>query len=273
MSTRKFETDRLYWLNPSEQELTDVLKPYAFNREVPALHISALAKGIANNWRNMTPAIADVNTGIIVDGNCRFNAALMLAREGNSNFRFPVIFKDIPSNKIDDYVITLNSSSRQWKTDDYLNSYAERGIESFKKFLEFCISTPSLHKTAKDGSVKPIPRYASAALRVGKSQLRDKNWLLTDEQVSFAKRITNEAVQIRRTLSIEKNVKESSWSYEQFLRAWSEFKSTERGANINPDRFMSGFKSGRKYLNIPYGSVKKNEWMNFFRAVAYGLEK
>ena len=267
--------DRIYRFNSKDVDFSEIFEKYLANRggredelekHVQSIKNSILQRG---NTDKIPPITVDINTLKIADGNCRFNAVLDIINQGLlPNVTIRVMFEDIPENEFDERVIELNMGQKSWTLLNFIYNYSERGFESFTRLIDFCNRNESLHSA--DGK-KINPRYAAAALLKPASELKNPTFTLTEEEVIRGGDVVYEANQIRSKFSSDPKANGGGW-YEQFLKAWSEFRSSESGLGDIPFKEYLKWvnyliKHKKREVQVPLGSNKKSEWNQFFRTV------
>lgn len=98
------------------------------NRDINLQNVNSIVNNIRNN--GLLPTIVIVNEKMeVIDGQHRIEAFRQLNIPVTFQIRKGLTLKDC---------ITYNISSRKWGVVDYINSYAERGIEDYIK-LKKCL--------------------------------------------------------------------------------------------------------------------------------------
>lgn len=96
------------------------------NRNISRDHVNHLKKAImANNMLHAKPIVVDQQYNII-DGQHRFIAA----RELNLKIYYAIV------DGFEEDIISLNANQRSWQTIDYVQYYAKKGIDSYKRALD-----------------------------------------------------------------------------------------------------------------------------------------
>lgn len=120
---------------PSEDELKihytkdyDKFKILKSNRKVDPPHVIALKKSMSDqNLSSDLPIIVNENMEIL-DGQHRFKA--------NMELGLPIFYK-ISRIFDEKFVAIINSTSKPWKTEDYLHYYIQHGNEEYKNLAVF----------------------------------------------------------------------------------------------------------------------------------------
>ena len=267
---------KIYVYNTDDINPKELFFPYLANRgarEDNGLrkHVLSIADSIVKHgsMEHLPPIIIDINTLQIADGNCRFNAMVKVLENGlEENLKLRVIYENIPENDFDERVKVLNETQKGWTLLDFIYNFSLRGYDSFTKLIEFCENNKSLH----DGK-KINPRYGGAALRLSTNDLKKSTLSITDEDIENGNKAVAEAAEIRKLFSTDLKANGGGW-YEQYLRAWAEFRG-ELG-DITFKNYLKEVSKSVKYrkreVTIPYGSNKKKDWNSFFRTVKTYVE-
>lgn len=272
--------DKIYRFSSNDYDLEQVFTPYLNNRGLSAersdlnglfKHIDEMKAEMLKNgsMEAFPPITVDIKNLVIADGNCRWNAAISLLKEGLlKDITIKVVFRDIPEEEFDDYVITLNTSSKSWTINDYVYNFAGRSDDgAHAKLIKFCESHNSLKK-ANNGGI--APRYAAAILNKPSAFLKSNHFDLTDEEVENGEKRLIEAESVRDILKKNKDVKANGggW-FEPFLAAWAEFR--EDHPDIDMKRYNQEVRESmnkrKTKVTIPYGSNRKKDWNTLFCAV------
>tara|TARA_R110002153_G_scaffold5624_1_gene26165 strand:+ start:202 stop:915 length:714 start_codon:yes stop_codon:yes gene_type:complete len=104
----------------------EIFKTLQGNRELNISHKEKLKKSFKQNYL-ISPIIINEKYEII-DGQHRFNAARDLG--------YPVYYILINGYSLEE-VKMLNTNSKNWKREDYLNAYCDLGFEEYIKFKKF----------------------------------------------------------------------------------------------------------------------------------------
>ena len=151
------------------------------------------------------PVVVNPRTGYIMDGQNRIAAFKKAYEKGDidNNARILVGFWEVePGAAENTLIIDLNTKTKNWSMDDYINSYAQ-DIPCYARLVEFCQTHSLCHVTTKKGE-RNKPRYA-AAIITGKgcqSALKAGTFNFTDEQFKAADTIHKELLEIRKKLNM-----------------------------------------------------------------------
>ena len=132
---KELKTERQVYLVTPKDKLYYALEIIDCNREVPESNINALKKSIQkNNALYLKPITID-NEYNIIDGQTRYKACKQL------DIPFYVdIVNSMEWSKED--LISINTTQRNWKLEDYLRYYVKFNKDSYKAFEHFL----KLHK-------------------------------------------------------------------------------------------------------------------------------
>ena len=130
-----FKTEKMNFLNQTSKEVNKVYKtndlsmfnPIKGNRPTNPMHVRKLSHSITVNGLLQNPIIVNEKMNVI-DGQNRLKAA----KEANSGIYY-IIVKDYGLKEVQ----TLNLNQKNWNKKDFMNGYADMGIESYKKLKEF----------------------------------------------------------------------------------------------------------------------------------------
>lgn len=153
----------------------------------------------------MLPVIVNPKSNNILDGQHRIEAFKKAHEKGliDDNARLLVGYWEVePGEDENRLTIDLNTKTKNWSVDDYINSYAQ-GLPSYAKLIEFCKTHTLCHVTSNKGE-RNKPRYA-AAIITGKgcqSALKSGTFTFTDEQLKEADTIHKELLEIRKKLNM-----------------------------------------------------------------------
>lgn len=151
------------------------------------------------------PVVVNPRTGYIMDGQNRIAAFKKAYEKGDidNNARILVGFWEVePGAAENTLIIDLNTKTKNWSMDDYINSYAQ-DIPCYARLVEFCQTHSLCHVTTNKGE-RNKPRYA-AAIITGKgcqSALKAGTFSFTEEQFKAADTIHKELVEIRKKLNM-----------------------------------------------------------------------
>lgn len=151
------------------------------------------------------PVVVNPRTGYIMDGQNRIAAFKKAYEKGDidNNARILVGFWEVePGAAENTLIIDLNTKTKNWSMDDYINSYAQ-DIPCYARLVEFCQTHSLCHVTTNKGE-RNKPRYA-AAIITGKgcqSALKAGTFSFTEEQFKAADTIHKELLEIRKKLNM-----------------------------------------------------------------------
>ena len=124
------------FLNQTSKEVNKVYKtsdlsmfnPIKGNRPTNPSHVRKLAHSITVNGLLQNPIIVNEKMNVI-DGQNRLKAA----KEAKSGIYY-IVVKDYGLKEVQ----TLNLNQKNWNKKDFMNGYADMGVESYKKLRDFC---------------------------------------------------------------------------------------------------------------------------------------
>lgn len=151
------------------------------------------------------PVIVNPKFQHIMEGQHRIAAFKKSYERGDidDNARILVGFWEVETEEAENALtIDLNTKTKNWSMDDYINSYAQY-LPSFTKLVEFCKTHTLCHVTTNKGE-RNKPRYA-AAIITGKGcqgALKAGTFTFTDEQLKEADTIHKELLEIRKKLNM-----------------------------------------------------------------------
>lgn len=112
--------------------------------------------------------------------------------------------------------IMLNSKSKNWSLNDYLDAYAQ-DIEFYSKLKNFCQNHSLCKRISKGGTEQLMYRYG-AAIITGKGcqdVLKQGTFAFTDDQMAVADNVHQEMADIRKKLNLR-----SSAEVEFMAKEW-----------------------------------------------------
>lgn len=262
--------DQIYSYDSSRVDIKNLFTLYENNRggmlKQLQGHIDGMVKSIAaGRFEWFPPIVVDINTLVIVDGNCRYSAVRKSLESGVvDKIVLRVVFINVSQEDIDKVVIDYNTTSKSWTTANFIYNFSKRGLKSFTKLIYFCDESEYLHD--KNGKIKP--RYAVAILGKPSDSLKDTQMTLTDEELNTGKKALSEAIFIKNLIEKKNHDANGCWM-ESFFRAWVEFRNDYLLAkSVSFDTYFQTMKARLKQTEIPYASSKKTSWKTWFLAVA-----
>ena len=169
-------------------------------------HIKLFIGYSERQLRNMPPITVNTRTGRLIDGQHRVRAVVRMIEQGKlpKDYKYDVMFVDIPEEDERAEVINANIHSKGWTQLDYIKFYMEDVCDdvanSYKMLDAWCRHHPL---TAPKKEVQsPKYRYASAMMKgMGCSSIL-KNGLfnVTPEELDEADKIHNEIVEILKAM-------------------------------------------------------------------------
>lgn len=182
------------------------------NRKVKDKHVNEFVNLIKNKEYDeetlvfgLIPIIINPVTNHILDGQHRLEAFKKAIKRGliPENAKILVGFWKISDECAErDTIIVLNTNSKNWTLEDYLNSYAQMN-EYYAKLRQFC-QTHSLCNQKNGDVIKLNYRYGAAIIK-GKachSALKNEEFACDEAELALAEVIHEEMVQIRQKLEM-----------------------------------------------------------------------
>lgn len=154
----------------------------------------------------LIPVIINPVTGHIMEGQHRLQAFIDAHNKGmiDDNARILIVYWDIYDEELENtLIIDLNSNSKNWSIDDYMNNYSQY-LEYYQKLKEFCENHELCMTYGKKGEKTHKYRYAAAMIK-GMSQasvLKKGAFTCTDEELKQADIIHKELCEIRKKLNL-----------------------------------------------------------------------
>jgi hypothetical protein len=115
-----------------------LFKTLRTNRWIDDHHVRNLVKAITKkNLLHLNPLVVDADMNVI-DGQHRLEAAKKLG--------VPVYYiKDDHISEND--IAGMNSTKKNWTAEDYINFYAQKGVEEYMKFMDFATLHPEINRS------------------------------------------------------------------------------------------------------------------------------
>ena len=202
--TRAYDPTRKYVSFDYEglKSLTDESRNVIGNRMIDESHINLFTKYSEQKLRNMPAITVNERTGRLIDGQHRVRAIIKMIEQGKlpKDYRFDVMFSDIPEEDERAEVISANINSKGWTQFNYIQFYMEDVSEDISNSYTMLDPWCRQHQlTAPKKEVQsPKYRYASAMMKgMGCSSIL-KNGLfnVTQEELDEADKIHNELCDI-----------------------------------------------------------------------------
>ena len=202
--TRAYDPTRKYVSFDYEglKSLTDESRNVIGNRMIDESHINLFTKYSEQKLRNMPAITVNERTGRLIDGQHRVRAIIKMIEQGKlpKDYRFDVMFSDIPEEDERAEVISANINSKGWTQFNYIQFYMEDVCEDISNSYKMLDAWCRQHQlTAPKKEVQsPKYRYASAMMKgMGCSSIL-KNGLfnVTQEELDEADKIHNELCDI-----------------------------------------------------------------------------
>lgn len=176
----------------------DQFKTTIGNRLINKEHLLSLKKSIQRrNLLQYTPIIVNADNEVI-DGQHRLQAARSLNTE--------IYFLKANGLKLED-VIILNTSSKQWRFDDYLQSYIDQGFDQYKQIRKFA----EKHHVSVSNAVAILSAQPNLRLSAKYRDFKQGKFEVVDidHAEEFAQRLREVAIYTT----------ENTWKDREFMRA------------------------------------------------------
>lgn len=155
----------------------------------------------------LMPIIINPLTGHILDGQHKHDAFKKAMELGliDENARILVGEWRVEPSDENTLIINLNSNSKNWSLDDYMNCYAQY-LENYAKLKQFCETHSLCKKEDASSKAEKTNNYRyGAAIITGKgetSRLKASTFSFTDEQLAEADTIHKEMIEIRKKIGM-----------------------------------------------------------------------
>ena len=133
------------YLNDCPKEFIIIINKDVFNyidgnRPIDMRRINNISEAIARG-EDISPITVDCSTGLIVDGQHRYEAFLRCLKKGlEVSLRVRIISTDNPLL----FAISMNSKTKRWSSSNYLHAYCTEKRESYLILDQFLVDHPLL---------------------------------------------------------------------------------------------------------------------------------
>lgn len=225
------------------------------NRQIKQSHVNDFVN-VCKEWNGegpvygLSPIIINPITGHILDGQHKDAAYRESVENGILPEDAPVLigYWSIPTDKETSVIIALNTHSKNWTLDDYVESFAKSN-DSYSRLVAFANGHELCHKGNKIES-----RYAAAIIKGTSCQkfLREKTFTVTDEEINLGNTVHDELLEIRNKLGITRD-----YTIEPMAIEWHKYRN-----DIN----LKGFLKATYVPVVIRNSEKKNQsnWRQIF---------
>lgn len=243
----------------NESHVNDFLNILKNKEWVPDEDGDMLAYGVI-------PIVVNPATNHILDGQHKLKAFKdaidrgIIPAEVKILVAYWYVYDEAHENEV---TIMLNTKSKNWSLNDYINAYAQ-DIEYYSKLKEFCEKHSLCKKVNKNGVESLNYRYA-AAIITGKGQqepLKQGTFSFTDEQLEKADTIHNEMAKIREKLGFTRTSNE----VEFMAKEWHYFRTKISADDIVRMTYIPTNIASKKVAS-------KKDWSELFSSIETYLGK
>ena len=223
------------------------------NRLIDKRHLEEIKKQVLKSLGVMPPIVVNVITGVIIDGQHRYEAYKQLIEAGllPADTKLQVMFVSISPEEELETIINSQIHARKWSPWDYIRSYVEAGNDSYIILDAWC----KTHAVCMEGE-KTKPRYAAAMMkgRNCQTELTNGSFTVTNEEVENAENIYNEIITICDILNIGTT---GTW-FEAMIISWY------RNRKLHTFDVWRNMIKKRKERLISYPKQKVKDWEAIF---------
>ena len=188
------------------KSLTDESRKVRGNRMIDENHLKSFKSYSEKRLRSMPPITVNSRTGRLIDGQHRVRAIIKMIEQGKlpKDYRFDVMFSDIPEEDERAEVISANINSKGWTQFNFIEAYmkdvddniAQNYIMLDKWCREHQLTAPKRKKSS------PKFRYGAAMMKGVSctSILKTGEFKVTKEELDEAHKIHNELIEILRAM-------------------------------------------------------------------------
>lgn len=243
------------------------------NRLINKNHVKECEQGILSG-AVMSPIIINKNTNVVCDGNHTLVAQLNLWEKCLAMDKVLVVrLIDVPVEKELQFIIDINSHSKNWQLYEIVEKYATVS-EDFKKILNYCTSD-DFTTDNRGGGKHPKMKYFQAFYGCSWNSFKDSNFKIDDEKLEKARVIRNEVKAIFEAFGFEPT---GEW-VTPFIEAYVTQRD-DCGANELIQKGLRNWNNGgRMQATVAFNQVRehqkknKSAWIIFFSLVQGPLLK
>ena len=188
------------------KSLTDDSRKVIGNRMIDERHIKLFTTYSEQQLRNMPAITVNERTGRLIDGQHRVRAIIKMIEQGKlpKDYRFDVMFSDIPEEDERAEVISANINSKGWTQFNYIECYMKDFdddiAQNYKMLDDWCRTHQLTAPKRKKSS--PKFRYGAAMMKGVSctSILKNGDFKVTKEELDEAHNIHNELVEILKVM-------------------------------------------------------------------------
>ena len=169
-------------------------------------HLKLFTSYSEQKLRNMPPITVNERTGRLIDGQHRVRAIVKLIEQGKlpKDYRYNVMFSDIPEEEERSEIINANINSKGWSQMNYIKFYMEDVCDDISNSYIMLDEWCRRHKLTapKSENIAPKFRYGAAIIKgMGCSSiLKNGEFKVTKEELDEAHIIHNELVEILKAM-------------------------------------------------------------------------
>ena len=188
------------------KSLTDDSRKVIGNRMIDERHIKLFTDYTEQQLRNMPPITINERTGRLIDGQHRVRAIVRMIEQGKlpKDYRFDVMFSDIPEEDERKEVISANINSKGWTQFNFIESYMKDSDDNIAQNYIMLDEWCRTHKLTAPKRKKSSPKFRyGAAMMKGvscTSILKTGEFKVTKEELDEAHIIHNELIEILKAM-------------------------------------------------------------------------
>ena len=188
------------------KSLTDDSRKVIGNRMIDERHIKLFTGYTEQQLRNMPAITVNERTGRLIDGQHRVRAIVRMIEQGilPKDYRFDVMFSDIPEEYERKEVISANINSKGWTQFNFIESYMKDSDDDIAQNYIMLDEWCRTHKLTAPKRKKSSPKFRyGAAMMKGvscTSILKTGEFKVTKEELDEAHIIHNELIEILKAM-------------------------------------------------------------------------
>ena len=188
------------------KSLIDDSRKVIGNRMIDERHIKLFIGYSEQQLRNMPAITVNERTGRLIDGQHRVRAIVRMIEQGilPKDYRFDVMFSDIPEEDERKEVISANINSKGWTQFNFIESYMKDSDDDIAQNYIMLDEWCRTHKLTAPKRKKSSPKFRyGAAMMKGvscTSILKTGEFKVTKEELDEAHIIHNELIEILKAM-------------------------------------------------------------------------